>query len=65
MDNCCSRFGINFPVVAGLRMVSVSVALMVVVLFYNKGLSGGKEFSWNRLLFFLDKKDKKEAGGAK
>ncbi len=65
MDNGFTLGPVTVPGIAGLRMVAFSVALMVVVLFYNKGLSGGKEFGWNRLLGFLDKKDKKEAGGAK
>ena len=50
-----SGFAIGFiqvPAIAGLRMVMFSVMLMIVVLFYHKGLSGGKEFSWDRLFGF-------------
>ena len=38
---------------SGFRMVVFSVLLMVVVLFYRKGLMGTREFSWNFL--FSDK----------
>ncbi len=53
-----SGFAIGFiqvPAIAGLRMVMFSVLLMIVVLFYHKGLSGGKEFSWDRLFGFPKK----------
>lgn len=34
----------------GLRMVIFSILLMVVVLFYSKGIMGSREFNWNFLL---------------
>ncbi|NMB94827.1 MAG: branched-chain amino acid ABC transporter permease [Flexilinea flocculi] len=37
----------------GFRMVVFSVLLMVVVLFYSKGLMGSKEFSWEGLVRFF------------
>ncbi len=51
----------------GFRMVIFSVLLMVVVLFYRKGLLGSREFNWNflfpstwkRLKWPIRKKDKK------
>ena len=30
-------------------MVVFSILLMIVVLFYNKGIMGNKEFSWDRI----------------
>lgn len=34
----------------GLRMVIFSLLLMIVVLFYSRGLMGSREFNWNFLL---------------
>lgn len=43
--------GVQIPLFkTGFRMVVFSIFLMVVVLFYRKGLMGNKEFSWYRLL---------------
>lgn len=43
--------GFKVPLLrTGFRMVVFSVLLMVVVLFYRKGLMGNREFSWYRLL---------------
>ena len=39
----------------GFRMVVFSVLLMVVVLFYRRGLMGDKEFSWDGLVRLLKK----------
>ena len=39
----------------GFRMVVFSVLLMVVVLFYRRGLMGDKEFSWDGLARLLKK----------
>ena len=45
----------------GFRMVVFSVLLMVVVLFYRRGLMGTNEFSWD---FFWKKRSAKAKGGA-
>lgn len=37
---------INLPGIPGMRMVVFSVLLMVVILFFQQGLMGTKEFSW-------------------
>ncbi|MDO4321494.1 MAG: branched-chain amino acid ABC transporter permease [Lachnospiraceae bacterium] len=50
LDNGFSIGAITFPAIAGLRMVFFSLLLMVVVLFFQKGLAGGKEFSWERII---------------
>ena len=58
---------INIPLFRpGFRMVIFSILLMVVVLFYSRGLMGKSEFSWNGILGFfrgLGKKKVKKARG--
>ena len=58
---------INIPLFRpGFRMVIFSILLMVVVLFYSRGLMGTSEFSWNGILGFfrgLGKKKVKKARG--
>lgn len=45
---------INIPLFRpGFRMVIFSILLMVVVLFYSRGLMGTSEFSWNGILGFF------------
>jgi branched-chain amino acid transport system permease protein len=39
----------------GFRMVIFSVVLMLVVLFFRKGIMGDKEFSWDRIIPFFHK----------
>ena len=46
----------------GFRMVVFSVLLMVVVLFYRRGLMGTNEFSWD---FLWKKRSGAAAGGAR
>ncbi|MCD8082448.1 MAG: branched-chain amino acid ABC transporter permease [Clostridiales bacterium] len=42
--------GINIPLFrSGFRMVIFSILLMVVVLFYSRGIMGSNEFSWDGL----------------
>lgn len=43
----------------GFRMVVFSILLMVVVLFWNRGLMGSKEFSWNRIFEFFKRRKAK------
>lgn len=55
-DQPLNVMGINVPLFrTGFRMVVFSVLLMVVVLFYSRGLMGNKEFSWNGLIGILKK----------
>ena len=58
---------LNIPLFRpGFRMVIFSILLMVVVLFYSRGLMGTNEFSWNGILCFfrrLGKKKVKKARG--
>lgn len=47
-DEPLSLFGYEIPIFrSGLRMVVFSILLMLLVLFYRKGLMGQKEFSWD------------------
>jgi len=59
MDSGFAIGPIRIPAIAGLRMVVFSVLLMIVVLFYRSGLSGGKEFSWDRIFSRHGKKREK------
>lgn len=40
----------KYPGISGMRMVVYSILLMVILLFWNRGLFGDEEFSWNRLI---------------
>jgi branched-chain amino acid transport system permease protein len=41
--------GFTLPGIPGMRMVVFSLLLIIVVLFYQSGLMGDKEFSWDAL----------------
>jgi branched-chain amino acid transport system permease protein len=41
--------GMQIPGVPGMRMVLFSILLLLVILFYRKGVFGGIEFSWDWL----------------
>jgi branched-chain amino acid transport system permease protein len=43
----------TIPGIAGMRMVVFSAMLMIVILFYPKGLMGRNEFNWD---YFINKK---------
>ncbi len=49
----------------GFRMVIFSIVLLVVVLFYQRGIMGKNEFSWERLEKRLRKLISSKKGGAK
>lgn len=53
--------GVKVPLLKpGFRMVVFSVILMVVVLFFRRGLMGNSEFSWDRIASFFRKKPSKK-----
>jgi len=58
---------LTVPGIPGMRMVIFSFLLLMVVLFYRKGLMGNKEFSWDGLFRFfkrlLPKKNINSPGG--
>ena len=39
----------------GFRMVVFSVVIMIVVLFFRKGIMGDREFSWDGIINFFGK----------
>lgn len=49
----------------GFRMVIFSILLMVVVLFYSRGLMGTSEFSWNGIIGFFRNFGKKKVKKAR
>ena len=62
-DNPLAIAGVQIPIFrSGLRMVIFSVLLMVIVLFYNRGLMGTSEFSWNGIFGALQRWGKKLTG---
>jgi branched-chain amino acid transport system permease protein len=46
---------LQIPGIPGMRMVIFSVLLLVVILFYRRGLMGDSEFTWDGLFAFLKK----------
>lgn len=49
-DEPLSLFGFNIPLFRpGLRMVVFSIILILIVLFWPKGIMGKEELSWNRI----------------
>jgi branched-chain amino acid transport system permease protein len=62
-DNPLTIAGVEIPIFrSGLRMVIFSLLLMVIVLFYNRGLMGASEFSWNGIFGTLSRWAKKLTG---
>ncbi|MEG2083586.1 MAG: branched-chain amino acid ABC transporter permease, partial [Oscillospiraceae bacterium] len=49
LDNGFSIGPLSFPAITGMRMLVFSALLMLVILFYRKGLFGSNEFSWDGL----------------
>ena len=72
LDDGWKLFGIKVPGIAGARMLAFSIFLMIIILFFRRGLFGSNEFSWDGL-FRLCKRiggaftgaGKKQKGGAK
>ncbi|WP_455466848.1 branched-chain amino acid ABC transporter permease [Bartonella sp. B39] len=48
---------LHIPETPGLRMVVFSLLLLVIILFWRKGLLGQREFSWNGIYRFLARKN--------
>ena len=65
LDDPVPYLGVNIPFMrGGFRMLVFSVVIMIVVLFFRKGIMGDREFSWNGIIGFFQKlfkkKEKKE-----
>lgn len=59
-DNPLVVGGVQVPLLRmGFRMVVFSVLLMVVVLFYRRGLMGNSEFSWDGLFGLFKRRGRK------
>ncbi|MBM4285114.1 MAG: branched-chain amino acid ABC transporter permease [Deltaproteobacteria bacterium] len=41
--------GFSYPGIPGLRMVIFSLALLLVIIYFRRGLCGGREFTWEGL----------------
>jgi len=60
LDEPLTVGGVTIPLFRpGFRMVIYSILLMVVVLFWRRGIMGDKEFSWSRLLGLFHRKPAK------
>ncbi|MHB8067082.1 MAG: branched-chain amino acid ABC transporter permease [Desulfobaccales bacterium] len=44
--------GLHIPGIPGMRMVIFSLLLLLVIIYFRRGLLGGREFSWNGLKRF-------------
>jgi branched-chain amino acid transport system permease protein len=53
---------LGLPALPGLRMVVFSLLLMLVVLFFRHGLMGTREFSWDKLIGFFNRKPLAKGG---
>jgi branched-chain amino acid transport system permease protein len=61
LDEPVALFGVNIPLFRpGFRMVIFSLLLMIVVIFWQKGLMGKTELSWNRIFGWFKGMSKKE-----
>ena len=56
-------FGYDFPGLPGLRQLAFSVMLLLLILFAQRGLMGGNEFSWDWLKSKFKRQPPKSEGG--
>jgi len=47
--------GVDFSGLPGLRMLAFAVMLLLLILYYRRGLMGDKEFSWDALFIKINK----------
>lgn len=65
LDDSQTYLGVNIPFMrGGFRMVVFSVIIMLIVLFYRRGIMGTNEFSWDAILGFFKKLMGKNKGKA-
>ena len=56
LDDPRPYLGVNIPFMrGGFRMLVFSVVIMIVVLFFRKGIMGDREFSWDAIINFFGK----------
>lgn len=53
---------ISFTGIPGLRMVIFSILLMIIVLFFRKGIMGTKELTWDKIFKVSNKRTLEERG---
>jgi len=53
-------FGLTLPGIPGLRMVLFSLLLLLVILFFRRGLVGRREFSWAGAAAWLSRRGRAE-----
>lgn len=62
LDESMTVGNLVIPGISGMRMVVFSALLMIVVIFFNHGIMGTKEFTWDSLLAKLTKKPLAKGG---
>ncbi len=62
LDETINLGFIKIQGIAGLRMVVFSTLLMIVVIFFSNGLMGNREFTWDGLFKFFNRKPLKKEG---
>ncbi len=65
LDEAINIGPIQMAGIPGLRMVVFSTMLMIVVIFFQRGLMGTNELSWNRLFQFFEKRFSKKGVSSK
>ena len=66
LDDPMPYIGVNIPFMrGGFRMLVFSVIIMIVVLFFRKGIMGDHEFSWDGIINFFGKLFRKKDKPAK
>ena len=60
LDEPMNLFFFKTNAIPGMRMVVFSIMLMVVILFFQRGIMGNREFSWDFLFKRRSKKDRVE-----
>lgn len=53
LDSSIKIGSLELPAIPGLRMVAFSILLMIVAVYFSRGLMGGREFSWDGLFGFF------------
>ena len=62
LDESMTIGNLVLPGISGLRMVVFSALLMIVVLFFNRGIMGTNELTWDKLFAKLGKKPLAKGG---
>ena len=63
LDDPMPYIGVDIPFMrGGFRMLVFSVVIMIIVLFYRKGIMGDREFSWDAIIRFFKNIGHKRSG---